>query len=1339
MGGRIADVLPLSPAQEGLLFHSLRDPERPDPYLVRARFRVAPGLTASAVRAGVTALLERHPQLRACFRHEKVDQPVQVIPTAVKVPWAQRDLTGRTPEEVEAELGRLMAEDRDRRFDLGRPPLVRAAFVRHDRGADLLLTFHHILLDGWSLPILAHDLKRLTGGEALPPAVPFKQYLVWLKAQDRARAEAAWREALTGLTRPALLAPTGGPDDTDALDIELTSELTAAITRRATEAGVTVNTVTQTAWALVLARMTGAEDLVFGAVVSGRPHDLPGVERMVGLFINTLPVRIRLYPGSGSGSGETVDELLARVQDEQLRLAPYHHVRLAEVQRAAGAGELFDTVLAFENFPRTESDGPSPPLELVETRDATHYPVTVAVVAGERMLLRVSCRRGISAAAVGARLVRAFEALTTADDTAADRLDVLPGEERRRLLALAKGPVRPTPEPATVTDRFATQATRAPEAPAIESDGEVLTYADLDTASDQLAARLREAGVRPGETVALPLDRSASMVVAQLAVLKAEACCLPLDPTAPAERLAVLTEASGTRVALTATPVHLPDSVRPLNIAGYGQHPPGGRGCVEHAATAAWARPATDNPQPPDGEPRHPPRRTLTHPESPAYVMYTSGSTGGAKPTVTPHRAVTALTTDTRFTTTTVHHRVLLHSPHTFDAATYETWVPLLNGGTVVIAPPGPVTPDLLKRLLPDARVTALWLTAELLRTIAETAPQVLAPLREVWAGGDVLAPEAVRRIREHCPHVHVVNGYGPTETTVFATTHRVTDDTTPVPIGRPLDNTRTYVLDRFLRPVPEGTVGELYIAGTGLAHGYLNRPAETAERFVADPYGPPGTRMYRTGDLARWTATGVLEFAGRADDQVKVRGFRIEPGEVEAALADCPGVVRAVVGAAADPAGGKRLVAHLVLDGTAALTDVREHALRVLPAHLVPSLWARIDAVPLTAHGKVDRAALPDAEGLSAPSRTPRTPRTETERALCRLFGEVLGTEAAPETEFFAAGGHSLLALRLASRITSELGVRVPLPRLFEASTPAALAAWLNGSRPGGEDGKDDEDDSLAPLLTLRAGDADRVPLFCVHPGSGVGWWYRTLVPHLPEHRPVHTLQTSTLSTGRPQTAATVAELARSYVARIRAVQPHGPYLLLGWSFGGPLAYEIAVALRRAGEEVALLAIVDTMPKPPEIARAPLDPAAVEAKVLSMLLRITAPDAPVPATRAEAFALARHEESLIAGFDDARTHAFVDTMAHHIRLHRTWSPPPYDGRVTLFAATDDLEGITTAEKTEGWLRGATGVDVHELAGTHYDVFKPGRADRIAAVIEAAATAQAANVRQGERTGGHRD
>ncbi|MFC5212323.1 non-ribosomal peptide synthetase [Streptomyces coerulescens] len=1269
MGGRIADVLPLSPAQEGLFFHALRDPERPDPYLVQARFRIAPGVSGEALRAGVAGLLERHPNLRACFRHEHVERPVQVIPRAVRLPWTEIDRTGHPPGEVAAELARLSAEDRDRRFDLARPPLLRATLVRHDEGGELLLTLHHILLDGWSLPLLARDLEALTtqgGGAELPPAVPFKQYLVWLKGQDQGRAESAWHAALAGLTRHAPLAPDDPDAPEDTVGVELTPELTAAIARRAADAGVTVNTVAQTAWALVLARTTGSEDLVFGAVVSGRPHDLPGVERMVGLFINTLPVRIALR------SGEGVDELLARVQREQLRLAPYHHVRLSRVQRAAGAGELFDTVLAFENFPRAE--GPALAVELVETRDATHYPVTIAVVAGERMLLRVSCRGGSPAATVAARLVRAFEALTSAHDTPADRLDVLPWEERRQLLALAEGPTRELSGALSIPGRFAAQAARTPDAPAVESDGEVLTYGRLDAASGALAGRLREARVRPGDTVALPLARSVAMVVAQLAVLKAGGCCLPLDPGAPAGRLAALARAACAKVAVTDGDVQLPIEISVLEPFG------------PEAAT---------------------PPSAPVHAESAAYVMYTSGSTGEPKGIVTPHRAVVELASDGRFAGG-AHERVLLHSPHTFDASTYETWVPLLNGGTVVVAPPGPVTPDLLKRLLPEGRVTGLWLTAELLRTVAEIAPEVLGTVREVWAGGDVLDPEAVGRVRERCPGTRVVNGYGPTETTVFATAHPVTGDVGPsVPIGRPLDNSRTHVLDRLLRPVPAGAVGELYIAGSGLAHGYPNRPGQTAERFVADPFGPPGTRMYRTGDLVRRLPGGELEFVGRGDDQVKVRGFRIEPGEVEAALAVCPGVERAVVAAHPGPGGGKRLVAYVVGGD---LDLVREHAARTLPAHLMPSAWARLDAVPLTAHGKVDRAALPEPEPERARTGHGRIARPGREQRLCTLFAQALGVDAiGPDGDFFAHGGHSLLALRLTASIHAELGTRVSPATLFEAPTPAALAARLTAGRT--------EEDAYAPLLPLRR-EGDLPPLFCPHPGLGLGWAYAALLPHLAPGRPVYALQTPVLHGG--QLPRTLGELAESCLPLIRAVRPHGPYLLLGRSFGGPFAHELAARLRAAGEEVALVAVVDAMPKPPEVARVPLDPAVVEQTALGSLLRNTLPGVPAgpgPLDRAEVVARVHAHSALLADLDRQRIDTLLGAMERYIEMARAWRPSPYDGRVTLFSATRAAEA-TTAEKGAAWRACAAAVDVHELDCEHSDVLTPGPVGEIAATVE---------------------
>ncbi|MFF9767206.1 amino acid adenylation domain-containing protein [Streptomyces sp. NPDC014636] len=1295
MSGNVQDVLPLSPAQEGLLFHTLRDATGPDPYLVQARFRIGPGIAPGRVRAAVTELLRRHPNLRACFRHERLDRPVQIIPRAVKVPWREADLTGLDPDETAAGMRRLLETDAARRFDPARPPLLRATLARHDSGAELLVSFHHILLDGWSLPVVEADLAALVGGRPLPPAASYRDYLAWLAWQDRDKAETAWAEALAGLEPSAPLAPPAATDDTscDRAQVHLPAGLTATLARRAAEAGVTLNTLVQAAWALVLARTTGARDLVFGAVVSGRPHDLPGVESMVGLFVNTLPVRVRLR------TGETAAELLGRLQDEQSRLVAHQHARLADVQRAAGVGELFDSVLAFENFPQRDEDDAGPEeLTLQTVTDATHYPVTLAVTAGERLGLSVGCRRGLSASSVAGRMAHALGRLADDLGRPVDDIDVLPPGEHRRLIDLATGPVRPVTRPATVTARFAAQAARTPDAPAVESDDGILTYADLDTASDALAARLVRAGTAPGDAVALLATRSPAVVVAQLAVLKAGACWLPLDPAQPPERLARLTEAAGVRLALTtATATATAPAAAKAPAADAAKAPavarlPEAVACLNIEEPG----PAVTSPLP------------EAHPGSPACVLHTSGSTGEPKGVVVPHRGIVELAADARFQGGG-HRRVLAHAPYTFDSVTYEVWIPLLNGGTVVLAPPGPVTPELLRRVIPERGITALFLTPELLRTVTEIAPESAAGLTEVWAGGDVLDPATVTRLRAHCPGTTVVNGYGPTEVTVFATAHTADGGPGAIPIGRPLDNTRAYVLDGLLRPVPEGGTGELYLAGTGLANGYLARPGQTAERFVADPYGPPGSRMYRTGDLARWRGDRVLDFHGRVDDQIKVRGVRIEPAEVETALAACPGVRRAVVAARPDATGGKRLAAWLLPDPATddtwpeILDRAKEFAVRHLPAHLVPSVWARIDRIPLTRHGKTDRAALPEPTGDATGGHGTRAPRDDRERWLCALFAEVLGLpDARPDTDFFAAGGHSLTALRLASK------AQVPLATLFAAPTPALLAARTAPA----------PDTDLAPLLTLRQG--DRTPLFCVHPALGLGWSFAALLPHLHPDRPVHALQSPALTEGADGLPASVAALAEAYTERIRALVPNGPYALLGRSFGGSVAHEIAVRLRAAGQEVRLLAVLDAMPQPPGTPRLPAD--VVEREALRILLNSHAPGRPVPPGRfgrAEAFAVVRTADSPLAALDDGVLHAMTDVGAHHIHLSRAWRPSRYDGPVTLFSATHQAHA-TTAEKTAAWRPSTAALTVHELACTHSGVLQPDPAARVAAVLETA-------------------
>ncbi|MFJ6069216.1 amino acid adenylation domain-containing protein, partial [Streptomyces tendae] len=1027
---KIEDILPLAPLQEGLLFHSVYDEGELDPYVVQMSFDIDGALDTAALRTAAEKLLARHANLRVAFRQRKSGDWAQLVMREVPLPWTERDLSALPEaERAEAAAG-LIAAERATRFDVTRPPLLRFTLLR--LGADrhrLVLTNHHLLLDGWSLPVLMGDLFALydAAGDdsALPRVRPYRDYLTWLEGQDRDAARAAWRDTFADLVEPTLVAP--GADRAAVAGAEVRAELpreeTAALTELARGRGLTLSTVVQTAWAIALSKHLGRDDIVFGTTVSGRPPEIDGVERMVGLFINTLPSRVRLR------AAEPLAGLVARVQREQAALTPHQHLGLADIQRTVGHGELFDTSMVFQNYPVNRSGtagtgiGAAISLAPGKNREATHYPLLLIAAARDSMTFRLNHRPDLFDAATAQqildRVVRVLRALVTDPEQPVGRLDLLTDRERDSVLREWNDTAHDVPD-ATVLGLFRAQADRTPQAPAVTSAGRTLTYAELDARSSRLAHLLAEHGAAPERFVAIALPRDCDTVVALLAVLKTGAAYLPVDPDYPAERIAFMLADTEPALLLTTRELApgIPDSGAPRLLLDDPAH-----------TGDLAARPATAPTVP-------------IPPGLPAYVIYTSGSTGRPKGVVIEHRSLGAYLQWARDAYPAMTGTSLLHSPISFDLTVTALYTTLVSGGLVRVA-------DLDERAAEGPGATFLKGTPSVL-ALLEALPAEASPSELIMLGGELLLGEVADRWRARRPDADVLNVYGATEATVNSVQYRIPAGapapTGPVPVGRPFWNTQVYVLDSGLRPVPPGVPGEAYIAGTGLARGYWRRAALTSERFVANPYGPPGSRMYRTGDVLRWNHDGRLEFVGRGDGQVKLRGYRIELGEIEAVLAGHEGVTQAAVLLREDQPGDKRLVAYAATAGASVPADaLRALAADRLPDYMVPSAFVVLDAFPLTPNGKLDRRALPapDYGPQAGGGRAPRSPR---EDILCTLFAEVLGVGSVTiDDDFFALGGHSLLATKLVSRIRSALGAEMAIRQLFETPTVAGLSGALD------------------------------------------------------------------------------------------------------------------------------------------------------------------------------------------------------------------------------------------------------------------------------------------------------
>jgi amino acid adenylation domain-containing protein len=1016
----VEDVYPLSPMQQGMLFHTVLDPQAGD-YLTQLTGAIDGRATLDAFRNAWHEVIRRHAVLRTGFVWETLDQPLQVVHREAEMPCEEHDWRGQS--DIEGAFKNFLADDRAAGFDLSSPPLMRlTVFEVDEERYRFVWTHHHLLLDGWSLPLVMQELFAFAGAAGggrtmrFPQPRPYRDYIGWLAKQDESATEEYWRKTLTGFRAPT---PVGGSAARERSQGRahgearrvLSGEANAKLTAAARQRRLTLNTFVQGAWALLLSRYSAENDIVFGATVSGRPAELSGVESMVGLFINTQPVRVNV------DRAMRTSEWLDRIQAEQSLARQFEHCRLTSIQgwsEVPRTMPLFESIVVFENYPASamrpgaESHGVRD-IAVVET---TNYPIALIAAPGDELELRLNFDRSRFEQGAMERMADHLAALL--EEMAADpearvsELSMMTEIERRRVVHEWNDTATAFPSDRCLHELFAEQAERTPDAAAVAFGDDTLTYAELRRRADRLASALRGRGVGPETLVGIAMDRSPEMVVAVLGVLSAGGAWVPIDVDQPADRMGfVLNDASPKVVVTTrARRGDLPEGIECVDVDDPGVSDEVGAGAT---------------------------------PENLAYVIYTSGSTGRPKGVLIEHRGACNLAfAQAKLFGVTAGTRVLQFAAPTFDAAVSEIFVTLLNGGTLVMARREQLIGQDLADLLQDAEIHVVTVPPSVLATL----PDVELPrLRTLVVAGEACPAELARRWSEGRS---MINAYGPTEATVCATAGPL-DDCGRVTIGRPIDNVRVYIVDADLQPVATGVAGELLIGGAGVARGYLRRPELNAERFVADPFAArDGTRVYRTGDRARFLEDGRIEYLGRVDRQVKIRGFRIEPGEVEAALLQHEPVREAVVIDREDTPGHRRLVAYLTSrDGEEIRTrDVRKALQAKLPRYMMPSAFVTLDEIPLTAHGKVDRNALPAPTAIRLElERRSVPPRTSLEQVMANIWQQVLGVERiGVHDNFFDAGGHSLLAMQVASRVREDLAVELPIAAVFGCPTVAGL-----------------------------------------------------------------------------------------------------------------------------------------------------------------------------------------------------------------------------------------------------------------------------------------------------------
>jgi len=1307
------DSAPLSHYQQGLWVLNQLMPGT-SVYHSPTAARLTGTLDVSALRQALDAIIARHDALRTTFTI--VDGiPFQKIAQSFSLEMPLIDLTGLPEAEREDEAQRFLREEARKAFDLSQGPLIRGILLRlKDDEHILLITIHHIVTDGWSIGIFHRELSALyrafTQGQPSPFAelpIQYVDYADWQRQWfegDVYRSQLAYWKKQFATLPPVLELPTDharpnvqayrafrGAHHTLSLSKQLTKELKLLCQRE----NVTLFMALVAVYQVLLHRYTGEEDIVVGTPIAGR--QMPETEELIGLFINTLALRTDL-----SGN-PTFSELLKRVK--QVALESYAHqdlpferlVKELQPERTLAHNPLFQVMFVLQSEEILPLQLPGLVAEHFRVDHVmANFDLTLDIVErDDELVCLFESNADLFESQTIERMLEhlriLLEGAVANPERSISALPLLSESERSQLLVEWNDNRTDYPASKCIQELFEQQVNERPDAIAIIHENQRITYRELNSRANQLGHFLRRRAVAPDTRVAICLDRSPEMIVALLGILKAGGAYVPLDPDYPEARLRLMLEDAKANLLLTRSGLaqRLPQNAAEVI-------------CLDEVG-AEIAREIDQNPA------------VQTTADSLAYVMYTSGSTGKPKGVAVIHRNVVRLVKNTNYASFSADEVFLQFSTISFDASTFEIWGSLLNGARLAVLPAGTPSLQELGQALKRYQVTTLWMTAGLFHLMVDNHLDDLRGLRQLLAGGDVLSVPHVRKVFTELEGCRLINGYGPTENTTFTCCYPVTDLSRvngSLPIGFPISNTSVYVLDRHLNPTPIGVPGELYIGGDGLARGYLDNSELNAERFVRDPFSEASNaRLYRTGDLVRYRENGEIEFIGRVDNQVKVRGFRIELGEIEATLVEHPRVREAVVVVRKDE-GDKHLVAYLTacLGDEIPVDELRDYLRQKLPDHMVPSVFMLLESLPLTPMGKVDRRALPETNGLKTrATKEFSAAGDELELKLTRIWEKILGVQPiGVDDNFFEMGGHSLLAVRLFAQIEKSFGKNLPLATLFQAPTVKQLARVLRN-----EGWKA----AWSSLVMIQGGD-QRTPFFCVHAAGGNVLEYHDLARHLGPDQPFYGLQAKGMS-GEEQPHTSIREMADHYLKEMRELQPKGPYLLGGRSSGGTIAYEMACRLEAEGQEVALLALLDTFPagyfkllsgsetrlqrlrrktKKYQAHLSNLSQLGTAEKVAYIFRKLKY--APAKAKHK----LYRRAYKLYKRFGRPLPPVLKNIEEINFAAVKDYEPQTYAGNATLFLASDLTADY---DSQDGWRELVRGdIETHVIPGNHLDIIK---------------------------------